>query len=97
MEQVGIHSILSQGIQQSSLLAPGLSAEADGLLRLLLLLGAELGDVEGVHPRPVEVVLGPGFLPRVHLVVSLRAGGPRLVRLGVVVETPPLGGWVRNV
>ncbi len=41
-------------------------------LWLLVLALANLGGVEGVHARPVEVELGPRLLPRVHLVVALR-------------------------
>ena len=44
-------------------------------LRLLVLALANLGCVEGVHSRPMEVELGACLLARVHLVVALRPGG----------------------
>ena len=72
LEQIRVVVILAQSVQHPPLFAPGLSAQADGLLGLLLLLRPELGDVEGVHPGPVEVVLGPRLLSRVHLVVTFR-------------------------
>ena len=97
LQQVGIHQVVTKGIEHSSLFISRLSAQADGLLGLLLLLGPQLGDVEGVDPGPVEVVLGPHLLPRIHLVISLSPRRPGLVGTGEVVNTTFLGRRIRNI
>ena len=56
--------LLPQGCQYPPLLDPSLPDQADGLLRLLVVLGAQLSDVKRIHPQSLELVLGSDLMAR---------------------------------